>query len=67
MSKSTAKQLNRRHFFAGAAAIAGTAVVLSKTPAGKKVIAQVEEVVAPEKKGYQLTEHIKKYYKTTLV
>jgi len=67
MSKSTAKQLNRRHFFAGAAAIAGTAVVLSKTTTGKKVIAQVEEVVAPEKKGYQLTEHIKKYYKTTLV
>jgi acyl CoA:acetate/3-ketoacid CoA transferase alpha subunit len=67
MSKTTAKQLNRRHFFAGAAAIAGTAVVLSKTTAGKKVIAQVEEVVTPEKKGYQLTEHIKKYYKTTLV
>jgi hypothetical protein len=67
MTKSTAKQLNRRNFFAGAAAIAGTAVVLSKTAPGTKVIAQVEEVLTPEKKGYQLTEHIKKYYQTTLV
>ena len=67
MSKTTAKPLNRRHFFVGAAAIAGTAVVLSKTPAGNKMIAQAEELVTPEKKGYQLTDHIKKYYKTTLV
>ena len=67
MTKSTAKQLNRRNFFAGAAAVAGTAVVLSKTVTGTKAIAQVEEVLTPEKKGYQLTDHIKKYYKTTLV
>jgi hypothetical protein len=67
MSKTATKQFNRRHFFAGAAAIAGTAVVLSKTAPGTKVFAQVEEVLKPEKKGYQLTEHIKKYYKTTLV
>jgi len=31
MSKPIAKPLHRRHFFAGAAALAGTAVVLSKT------------------------------------
>jgi hypothetical protein len=67
MSKPIAKPLQRRHFFAGAAALAGTAVVLSKTSVVKKTVAQIEDVVAPEKKGYQLTEHIKKYYKTTLV
>ncbi|MEI7426447.1 MAG: formate dehydrogenase [Betaproteobacteria bacterium] len=67
MSKPIAKPLQRRHFFAGAAALAGTAVVLSKTSVVKKTVAQIEEVVSPEKKGYQLTEHIKKYYKTTLV
>jgi hypothetical protein len=67
MSKITAKQLNRRHFFAGAAALAGSAVVLSKTPTGQKIVAEVEEVLKPQKKGYQLTDHIQKYYKTTLV
>jgi hypothetical protein len=67
MPNKTVKQLNRRHFFAGAAAIAGTAVVLSKTPTGQKIVAEVNEVLMPEKKGYQLTEHVQKYYKTTLV
>lgn len=67
MTKVNAKQLNRRHFFAGAAAVAGTAVVLSKTLPVSSVVTQADTVVTPEKKGYQLTEHIKKYYKTTLV
>ena len=67
MPNKKVKQLNRRHFFAGAAAIAGTAVVLSKTPTGQKIVAEVNEVLMPEKKGYQLTEHVQKYYKTTLV
>jgi hypothetical protein len=66
MSQQT-KTLPRRHFFAGAAALAGTAVVLSKTPTGQKVVAQVEEAISPAKKGYQLSEHVQKYYKTTLV
>jgi hypothetical protein len=66
MSKNT-KALPRRHFFAGAAALAGAAVVLSKTPQGQKVVAEVEQAISPEKKGYQLTEHVQKYYKTTLV
>ena len=66
MSNSKVQQTNRRQFFVGAAAVAGTAVVLSKTPVGKKVIAEVEESISPEKKGYQLTEHVQKYYKTTL-
>lgn len=64
MTKSKVQQANRRHFVVGAAAVA---VVLSKTPAGKKVLAQVEEAISPEKKGYQLSEHVQKYYKTTLV
>jgi len=67
MTKITSKSFNRRHFFAGAAAIAGTAVVLSKTSTGQKIVTEVEEVLMPEKKGYQLTEHVQKYYKTTLV
>jgi hypothetical protein len=67
MSKLKVQKNNRRQFFVGAAAVAGTAVVLSKTPVGKKVVAQVEEAISPEKKGYQLSEHVQKYYKTTLV
>jgi nitrous oxide reductase len=67
MSNNT-KTLPRRRFFVGATALAGTAVVLAKTSAGQKVVAEVEDALSTtEKKGYQLTEHIQKYYKTTLV
>jgi hypothetical protein len=59
---------SRRNFFFGAAALTGAAVVASQTPTGQKIVSEVEEVLSPTKKtGYQLSEHVKKYYKTTLV
>lgn len=59
---------SRRNFFIGAAAITGAAVVLAKTPVGQKVVADVKELVAPKKHdGYQLTDHVQKYYSTTLI
>ena len=68
MTTKNAKPLNRRNFFAGAAALAGSAVILAKTPVGQQVISAVEDsLTSPKKTGYQLTEHIQKYYKTTLV
>ena len=68
MTTKNAKPLNRRNFFAGTAALAGGAVILAKTPVGQQVISAVEDsLTSPKKTGYQLTEHIQKYYKTTLV
>jgi hypothetical protein len=59
---------SRRGFFVGAAALTGAVVVASQTPTGQKIVSEVEEVLSPSKKGgYQLSEHVKKYYKTTLV
>jgi len=67
MSENIQKS-SRRGFFVGAAALTGAVVVASKTPTGQKIVSEVEEVLMPAKKdGYQLSEHVKKYYKTTLV
>lgn len=59
--------IGRRSFFSGLAllAVAGTALKLSRpTPdAGVIGTAQAE----PEGDGYRLTEHIKKYYRTTTI
>jgi hypothetical protein len=64
----TVKKSSRRSFFVGAAALTGAAVVASQTPTGQKIVSEVEEVFTPSKKdGYQLSDHVKKYYKTTLV
>jgi hypothetical protein len=69
MSQAQAK-LSRRSLFAGA----GTAGALA---AAATVIPQVvqQEPIAPESKkpaperggGYELTDHVKRYYKTTLI
>ena len=60
-------KIGRRSFFSGLAllAVAGTAIKLSRsTPdAGVFAAAQAE----PEGDGYRLTEHIKKYYRTTII
>ena len=59
------KMLTRRRFFAGlgVVAVAGVAV---------KVAAPVTSVVQalppePEGNSYRLTEHVKKYYRTTTI
>lgn len=57
--------IGRRRFFAGLAllGVAGTALKLSRpTPA-----AGVIDAAEPEGDSYRLTEHIKKYYRTTTI
>lgn len=57
----------RRTFFAtlGLAAAAGIATKLSATPA----VPQISEPPSPGPKGggYHLSEHVKKYYRTTTI
>lgn len=62
--KSSTSKLSRRHFlFAlGAGGVATTAVV-----AGKSRAPQKKASAAASGKGYQLTEHVRKYYDTTKV
>ena len=61
-------QLSRRRLFAGAGAagaLAGVAVLAPKAPVPEPVAALKP---APEAGGgYQLTDHVKRYYQTTKV
>lgn len=58
----------RRGFFAGMGllAAAGVAVKLSAT-SGQTEAPQQAQAQEPEGNGYRLTEHIKKYYRTTTI
>jgi len=61
------KKFARRTFFSGlglAAAAAVAAKVTSMVPAGK---AQGAVSAEPAGDGYRLTEHVKKYYRTTTI
>lgn len=61
--------LSRRRLFAGAgaaSALAGVAVLAGRGPAAPEPVAALKP--APEAGGgYQLTEHVKRYYQTTKV
>jgi len=69
MSQPTGK-LSRRTLFAGA----GTAGAIAAAAAVVPRVVQQQEQAAPELKpapekggGYQLTEHVQRYYKTTRI
>ena len=65
---ASAGPLSRRTLFAGAGAVGALAVVagVSRMPPAAAPVAQA---VAPEADvgGYQLTEHVKRYYQTARV
>lgn len=68
MSQSPGK-LSRRTLFAGASTVGAVATVASLMPAVQPVMPAAQEPkVAPTRGGgYSLTEHVKRYYKTTLI
>jgi hypothetical protein len=60
--------LSRRNFLlAAGVGGAGAAAALVAGTAGKGVQPVAEAVTQPDVKGYHVSEHINKYYKTTLV
>jgi hypothetical protein len=69
MSDSQAKP-SRRGFMLGAA-VAGAAtaavVTLPKSPAPEATATEVEPPKPEKGGGYRVSEHVKRYYKTTLV
>ena len=58
---------SRRGFFFGAAATGAVAAVAVAVPGARDLTAAVETPKAPPEKGggYSLSEHVKRYYKTT--
>lgn len=63
--KAAASKLSRRNFLltVGAGGVATVAAVVAKTPQSQPKKA----AAAPGSKGYQLTEHVRRYYSTTKV
>lgn len=68
MSQPKSK-LSRRNLFTGAAAVGAAAAAASLVPgAVRETVATPQAKEPPERGGgYQLTEHVKRYYKSTLV
>ena len=68
MSEPKSK-LSRRTLFAGAGSVGALGAVATLLPGAASVTAQAPHLkTMPERGGgYQLSEHVKRYYKTTLV
>jgi hypothetical protein len=69
MSESQAKP-SRRGFIMGAAvagAATAAAVAIPKTQVPEAPVAETQPPAPENGGGYRLTEHVKRYYKTTLV
>ena len=58
---------SRRKFFISAGATIGAAAVASQTTIGKAVMQEIGSSVKGKDDGYQLSEHVRKYYETTLL
>lgn len=68
MSQPDAK-MSRRRLFAGAGAataVAAVAALVPQAPEPEAVAAQPEPA-DPGRKGYQLTEHVQRYYQTARI
>ncbi len=64
----TESKLSRRTLFAGAGTLGAVAVVASLTHSIEQAPVVPQAKAAPLKGGgYTLTEHVKRYYQTTLV
>ncbi|TFZ01524.1 formate dehydrogenase [Ramlibacter rhizophilus] len=69
MSQPNQRQLSRRTLFAGAGTVGAAAAAVTLLPT-----VRVEAPTAPEQKqpparggGYHLSEHVRRYFKTTLI
>jgi hypothetical protein len=64
--KQSQSKLSRRTWFAGAGTV-GTAAVAAKLLPGVQAVAVPTEVRSPPERGggYQLTDHVRRYYETT--
>ena len=68
MSQPKSK-LSRRHLFVGAGTVGAVAAAASLLPGAVQETAITSQAKEPPARGggYQLTEYVKRYYRTTLV
>jgi hypothetical protein len=57
----------RRTFFAGLGAVAAAGVVAKVAPESVSHLTHALTPQGPDDKNYRLSEHIKKYYRTTTI
>lgn len=63
-----AEALSRRRLFAGAGAVGAVAAAAAVLPLSKSLSPVVAQAAPPaEKAGYQLTDHVRRYYQTARV
>ena len=69
MSEDKAPRLNRRAVFAGAGAAGALAGAAALVPLSPKVEPQASAPAEPDaaSRGYQLTQHVLRYYQTARV
>jgi hypothetical protein len=68
MSKSPAPTLSRRHVFAGAGAAGAMAAAVALLPrAPQPVVADAPKASPEPEGGYQVTQHVLRYYQTAKV
>ena len=63
-------RVSRRSVFAGASAVGAVVAIASLVPAIPAAVTPVSRRAAPPPEkggGYRLSEHVKRYYQTTLV
>jgi hypothetical protein len=61
-------KMSRRTLFAGAGTVGAVAAATSMLPSVQNIAPQLLQKAKPERGGgYELSEHVKRYYKTTLV
>jgi hypothetical protein len=68
MNESRPSQLSRRHMLVaagGTGALAASAALLPAIPAIAPIAADAK--VSPGNGGYQLTQHVRRYYQTTRI
>lgn len=68
--KDKQHRVGRRTFLAGAgvvAAAAGATAMTARTPVASSAVAALPEPTNTDSKGYRVSEHVRKYYRTTLV
>jgi hypothetical protein len=58
---------SRRMFFIGAGAAAGTVAVASQTSVGKAITKEIAGVTKGSEETKTMTEHMRKYYASTMI
>ncbi len=65
--KQSVQHVSRRTLFAGAGTVGALAAAASLLPAAREAEAPTPKAPPERGGGYQLTEHVQRYFKTTRV